>query len=283
MYRLNFDKNSFLSWMRKSYVFIVLLVIYIPLIFIIALSFAGMSPKGNIILDLTRPTTENWTNLFHNDEFTSSLLNSISVAAVVTPVSVVIGIITCFGMWNAKNRTKRIIKSFSTTNISIPDIITGISLSLLFTSVWLPLGLEFGFGTVVISHISFATPYAIVAIFPRIESLKKNLVNASNDLGASKLRTFFKVIIPHLTPSIIAACMIVIAISFDDFVITLLVSGNFNTISSSIYLSSKGIKAWIVTFGAIMVVLFILFSFLIAFIKIFKNKQKMGGNKKWLK
>lgn len=279
MYRLGFEKTSALHWLRKSYIFIVLAVIYIPLIFVVALSFAGVSPKGNIILDLSNPTTENWTSLFGDDEFTSSLINSITVAAVVTPVSVIIGIITCFGMWNAKAKTKKIIQSFSTTNISIPDIITGISLSLLFTSVWLPLGLDFGFATIVISHISFATPYAIVAIFPRMQSLKKNLVNASNDLGASKLRTFFKVIIPHITPSIIAACIIVIAISFDDFVITLLVSGNFNTISSSIYLSSKGIKAWIVTFGAIMVVCFILASFLIATFKILKIRQKNGGKR----
>lgn len=274
MLRLNIDKYVFLNFIRKSYVFIVLAIIYIPLIFIVGLSFTGSSQKGNIILDFSNPTTENWETLFGDFDFTSSLLNSLSVAALVTPISIILAILTCFGMWHAKNRVKKIFKSFSSANISIPDIITGISLTLLFSSVWLPLGLEYGYATIVISHISFTTPYAIITIMPKMASLNKNLINASNDLGASKTRTFFKVIIPHIIPSIIAAAVIVVAISFDDFIITLLVSGNFRTISSAIYLSAKGIKAWIVTFGAILVISFILGSMLLVIFKITKNKKK---------
>ena len=274
MFRFSLDKNNILAFLRRSYIFIILGIIYVPLIFIVILSFAGVSPKGNIILDFSNPTGENWENLFQETDFTSSLLNTISVAALVTPISVIIGITTCFGMWHAKNRVKKSLRAASTVNMSIPDVITGVSLTLLFSSVWLPLGLDYGYTTVVISHISFTTPYAITTIYPRMISLKQNLINASNDLGASKLRTFFKVIIPHLMPAIIGACIIVIAISFDDFVITLLVSGNFRTISSAIYLSAKGIKAWIVTFGAILVVSFIIGSFIIAALKISKNKKR---------
>lgn len=267
------NKNSIFNLFRKSYVSIILLIIYIPLIFVIALGFAGASPKGNIILNFDNPNFDNWNNLFKNDDFISSLWNSISVALLVTPISVLIAIFTCFGLWQSKNKTKKIIQSFSTINMSIPDIITGISLTLLFSFVWIPFGLQYGYTTIVLSHISFSTPYAIVTIFPRMLSLKKNLINASNDLGASKTRTFFKIILPHLLPSIIAASMIVVAISFDDFVISLLVSGNFNTISSSIYLSSKGIKAWIVTFGAILIVAFIIGSFILALFKILKKNK----------
>lgn len=282
MLRYSFDKGFILGWFRKSYVMIVLSLIYIPLLFIVALSFTGVSPKGNIILDFHNPNAENWENLFQDGDFVSSLLNSIAVAAFVTPVSVIIGIFTCFGMWKSKTKTKKIIKAFSTTNISIPDIITGISLTLLFATIWIPFGLDYGYWTIVISHISFTTPYAIITIFPRMASLKQNLINASNDLGASKSRTFFKVVIPHIMPAIISACVIVIAISFDDFVITLLVSGNFRNVSTSIYLSSKGIKAWIVTFGAILVLLFIFGSALIATFKIVSNKKGNGVNKKWV-
>ncbi len=274
MYRINFDKSTFLLFIRRSYVLITLFLIYLPLLFIVALSFNGSSEKGNIILDFSNPTLENWIGLFQDDDFTSNLFNSFTVAALVTPISIIIGVITCFGMWHASSKTNKVFKAFSTANISVPDIITGVSLTLLFASIWLPLGLDYGYTTVVISHISFTTPYAIITIYPKMLALNKNLINASNDLGASKIRTFFKVIIPHLLPSIIAASMIIIAISFDDFVITLLVSGNFTTISSAIYLSSKGIKAWIVTFGALLVVLFIAGSIALSFYKILKTKKR---------
>lgn len=280
MLRNIFLKENILKFLNKSYILIVLAIIYIPLLFVIFLSFTGKSAKGNVVYNFESLTFTNWNELFKNNDFVNSLLNSIYVALLVTPISVLIGIGTCFGMWNAKNKTKKIIKSFSTINISIPDIITGISLVILFTSIWLPLGLDFGYSTTILSHISFTTPYAIIAIWPKMMTLKKSLIDASNDLGARKIRTFFRVVLPHIYPSIIAACVIVIATSFDDFVITLLTSGNFRTISSVIYLSAKGIKAWIVTFGAILIVLFILGSFLLALFKITKNKKNILEVKK---
>ncbi|MCF0217834.1 MAG: ABC transporter permease [Malacoplasma sp.] len=276
--------SSVLAFFRRFYIYFLLILIYVPLIFIVLLSFNGQSVRGNIILDFNNGLTgENWISLFtdtSSDGFLVNLLNSFLVVILVMPVSVIVGLLTAFGMWNSKSKTRNIARIASTTNISIPDIIAGISLSLLFTIIWLPLGLNYGYATVVISHISFCIPYAIVAIYPRMASLNRNLINASNDLGASKLKTFFKVVVPHVYPSIIAAAIIVTAISFDDFVITLLVSGNFRTIATKIYLSSRGIKAWIVTFGALLVILFIVGTFILAAIKIFKVKHKNRTNLK---
>ncbi|MEF9984860.1 MAG: ABC transporter permease subunit [Malacoplasma sp.] len=270
-----FSKNKTLTFFRSSYIYIILLLIYIPLIFIVALSFNGESQKGNIILDFDNPNTNNYIQLFKNDEFLNSFFNSFFVALAVAPISLIIAVSTCFGLWYSRNKkVNRVINNMVTTNIAIPDIIFGISLTLLFTSVWLPLGLDYGYFTIVFSHISFCVPYAILAIYPRMLKFNKNLINASNDLGASKTRTFFKIVLPFLLPAIISATIIVIAISFDDFVITTLVRGNFLTISTAIYQSSKGIKAWIVTFGAIMVIGFILGSLIIATRKSWKENLK---------
>lgn len=270
----NFNKNSFFSFLRKWYIFIVLALIYVPLVFLIVLSFNGHSERGNIIQTITKFDLINYFELFKNDEFINSLVNTILVVLIVMPVSIILAVATCFGMWYSRRYLKAVTQGMYNANIAIPDIITGISLSLLFTMVWLPLGLEFGYATVVISHISFCTPYAIVAIYPKMVSMKQNLIYASNDLGASNIRTFFKVVVPYLTPSIISASIIVTALSFDDFVITSLVNGNFSTISTSIYESAKGIKGWIVTFGAIMVFVIILISLAISVNKIIKSKKK---------
>lgn len=268
------SKQGFLSFLRQWYIFIILALIYIPLIFIIILSFNGSSERGNILTNITGFDISNYLELFKNNEFIGSLINTILVVIVVMPVSVIIALVTCFGMWFSKKHINQLTKSMYNSNIAIPDIITGISLSMLFGFVWLPLGLNFGYLSVVISHISFCVPYAIVAIYPRLMSLKMNLINASNDLGVSNFKTFFKIVIPYLTPSIISACVIVTALSFDDFVITSLVNGNFNTISSMIYQSAKGIKAWIVTFGAILVFCFIFFSIILFINKSIKMKKE---------
>lgn len=273
-----FNRNSLLTFFRSSYIYIILLLIYIPLIFIVALSFNGESAKGNIILDFNNPSGNNYIQLFKNDIFLNSFFNSLFVALAVTPISLIIAISTCFGLWYSRNKKiNRTINNMVTTNIAIPDIILGISLTLLFTSIWLPLGLDYGYFTVVLAHISFCVPYAILAIYPRMLKFNKNLIHASNDLGASKSRTFFKIVLPFLLPAIIAASIIVVAISFDDFVITTLVRGNFQTISTAIYQSNRGIKAWIVTFGAIMVIGFILGSFIVAIRKGLKENRKKRG------
>jgi spermidine/putrescine transport system permease protein len=131
----------------------------------------------------------------------------------------------------------------SKVTIVNPEAITGISLVVLFSSTWIAMGFNFGFVTVALAHISFCTPYAIVAIYPRMAKMNPSLVLASYDLGHSKTSTFFKVTLPYLLPAILSATAICAAMSLDDFVITNLVNGDFQTIGTLIYTSRKGIKA----------------------------------------
>lgn len=272
------QKEQLFPWLRRSYIWLVLLLIYIPLIIIILISFNGASAKGNIVLQFNRLIPNNWNNLFKNQEFVEVFINSLLVALFVVPISLLLAIFTCVGMWNNSKKNQKLIGFFSTSNIAIPDIISGISLALLFSSIWLPLGLDLGYWSVAISHISFCTPYALLIIYPRIQTLNQNLINASYDLGASKIRTFWNVIIPHLLPSVMAAIVVVFGISFDDFIITLLTGGNFRTISSTIYLFSKGIKAWIITFSAVLIIIFVLISLVLTLWKTY-----FGKGEKWFK
>jgi spermidine/putrescine transport system permease protein len=93
------------------------------------------------------------------------------------------------------------------------------------------------------SHVSFCVPYAIIAIYPRMAKMNPNLINASYDLGHTKLSTFMKVTVPYLMPALLSAAAIAFAMSFDDFVITNLVNGSYQTVATLIYTSRKGIKA----------------------------------------
>lgn len=266
-----FQKSKVANFFKRFYVFIVLAIIYIPLIFIVCISFNGQTDRGNINLNFGCPDTVNYLMLFENNEFINGLLNSILLSVVATPVCVILGVITCFGIWNSNKKHQGFIMMTTRLSLVNPEVITGISLSLLFASTIIPLGASFGFVTVLLAHISFCTPYAIIAIYPRMAKMNNNLILASYDLGYSKIKTFFKVVIPYLFPAILSAVAIVLAMSLDDFIITNLVNGSFQTIGTAIYSTRKGIKAWVVTFGAIIILATFVVMF---FVAILKRKKK---------
>lgn len=253
-------KNNFVKFLKKSYILLLLLIIYTPLVVLVIWSFVQPSHKNNVVMN---PGNNGWgfgsyLQLFTNNEFLNGLLNTFIIISFVAPISVFIATITCFAIWNNRkifNNTTNFMAKISIVN---PEIITAISLTLLLSSTWIAIGCDFGFFTIILSHISFCTPYAIITIYPRMAKFKKNLLDASNDLGYNSIQTFFKIVVPYLLPSIIGALALVVVMSFDDFIITNLVRGRVNTISSEIYLMAKGIKSWAIAFGAILVIIFII-------------------------
>ncbi len=271
----NFNKNIF-NFLRQWYILIVLCIIYIPLLIIVFISFNPSTNRGNISLNFTTPTFDNYLNLWKDNTFLNGLLNSLLLSVIVVPMCLFIGIITVFGLYDANKFSKfgtLLISNFSIFN---PEIITGVSLLILFSSTWVSLGFNFGFFTVLLSHISFCTPYAIIIFYPKIEKMNKNLIFASYDVGSSKIRTFFHVIIPYLKDAILSASAIVLSTSFDDFIITNLVNGSFQTIGTSIYMTRKGIKVWVVTFGSIIILTAIIILVISSIlIRLRSNKRKM--------
>lgn len=280
------QNSPFLAWLRKSYIFIIIALIYIPLIVVVLLSFTKPSIKGNVTNGFDWNDGSNFIELFKNSQFTNALLNTFIVTIFVVPISVIIATITCFGIWHSRKIYKNSILITSKTNIVIPDVITGICLALLFSITWLGwFKQQLGFVTIILSHISFCTPYAILIIYPRMEKMKNNLILASQDLGYSKIKTFFNIIIPFLMPTILASATIVFGMSFDDFIITKLVGGKVNTISTEMYSMAKGIKMWAVTFGAILVLCSFIIIIIVAARKAIKSKISIEkrDKRKWKK
>lgn len=248
------------TYLKKIYIFLIIALIYLPLIFLVFLSFSKPSWKGNIQSDFIWQGFENYSSIFNDPDILKALLNTLLIALVTTPISLTIAVFTCYGIWNNSKTVDKTVMSASKFSVVNPEIINGIGLSLLFASTWIPLGFRLGYFTVILSHISFCTPYAIIAIYPRFSKLNKNIVLASKDLGHSSIKTFFSIILPYLLPAIVAAGTIVVTMSFDDFVITNLVRGRVTTISTEMYNMAKGIKAWAVAFGSctILIALFVI-------------------------
>ena len=236
--------NQAKLFFKRFYIFIVLAIIYIPLIIIILLSFNGQTEKGNVVINFDIPTAENYIELFKNNEFLNALANSAIISVIVVPISVIIAIITCFGIWNARNSYINSIMGMSKVSVAMPEPITAISLALLFSTTVIPLGFDFGMFTICLAHICFCTPYAILSIYPKMQKMNRNLIWASYDLGYSRAKTFFKIVIPYLAPAILSASAVTLAMSLDDFIITHFTKGaGLDTLSTKIYTEvKKGIK-----------------------------------------
>ncbi len=275
MNKKGFNWKSFFS---KWYILIILALIYIPLIFIIFLSFNQGSPiKGNVNTKFGHWTDVNYLTLFYNTAFTHSLVASLIVASIVVPISVILAVMVCFGMWSNWKGYSKLVLGLSNISIAIPSVINGIALVILFSFTWIPMGFGYGYLTIIFAQISFATPYAIVFIYPKLQKFDMNLLLASQDLGYTRIQTFWKIIIPYLLPSIFLSSAIVFTQSFDDYVITSLVEGKVSVIAVNLYTMNKGIQVWAVTFGAI--VMFITFAIIIIKTSITAGKETIKKKK----
>lgn len=274
--------KSLRYFLKQAYIWIILCVIYLPLMVVIVISFNGSTDRGNINLIFGVPTTGTgssaYDKLIIDGDFIPALINSLIIAIIATPISVVIATITSFAIWNNKQIYRKITMGISSTSISTPEIISGLSLMVLFAITWLSFNQKLGLFTIIISHISFCTPYALVTIYPRMQKMNNNLILASNDLGYSKIQTFFKITIPYLMPAILASASIAFAMSFDDFIVTNLVKGSVQTLPTQLYTMRKGIKAWAVAFGAIVIFITIFITLIFVIKKWLKERSKNREN-----
>ena len=266
--------NNFLKFLKKFYVLIILFFFYLPLIIVVLLSFNGQTNKGNIDMNFNHNFSfVNYFYLLNNNAFLNDLLNSIIVAIITTPITIIIALMACFGLWNSQKIQRNLIIGICKTTFILPEPIIAISLCMLFMSTLIPLGFNFGLLTICLAHISYYSPYAVMIIYPKIMKLNANLILASYDLGYSKIKTFFNIIFKTLLPSLLSATIVVFGLSFDEFIITNLVNGSFQTVATKMYMTRKGIKSWIITFGAMIIILSIVVNFISTLIKIQKTRR----------
>ncbi|MBR5295723.1 MAG: ABC transporter permease, partial [Clostridia bacterium] len=206
------------------YLTLVFLFLYIPIIVMIVLSFndttVGISNWKGFTLD-------HYLNLFQNDELVESLINSLVIAILSATFASLLGTLAALGLNNVK-KGKGLLMNLSNLPIINPEIVTGVSLMLVFIAVF---SIDLGFFTVLISHIVFNTPYVILNVLPRLRRMDKNLYEAALDLGCPPSKAFFKVVIPEIFPGVFAGFLISLTYSFDDFIISYFTGGNFQTLS----------------------------------------------------
>ncbi|WLP85927.1 ABC transporter permease [Mycoplasma seminis] len=257
------------SFLRKSYIYIILSIVYIPLFFGAIFTFNKATPKGQFNTTWTQGTIENWLHLFDNDRL-SALVNSILLALIVSFLVCTISLVTVYALYRQKNK---VVKGFVTGSSNIPlinpDNITAIGLVLVFGAFFGVVQTDKeGFARVIVAHTIMAIPYGISLMLPRSEKFNNNLFEASMDLGYSKIKSWFKTYFVYMIPSIIMVVVVSSVLSFDDFIITRTVS-NTPTLGTKLYEGS--FEPWGLVLGTIILFITIIANVIYTLVK--KNKK----------
>lgn len=214
-----------------------------------------------------------YVQLFNNTQLLNAIFVSVSIAVIATICSVVLGTITAIALSKSKKTVRTIVQQVNNLPIMNPEIVTAISLMLLFSFV----SFEKGYMTMLLAHIAFCTPYVITNVYPKVKQLDDNLADAAMDLGATPFQTLTKVIIPQIKPGIFAGALLSFTMSFDDFIISYFVSGNgVENISIVVYNMSKRVDPSIYALSTVILVVILIGVLLGTFVPYIYLKKREG-------
>ena len=223
-------------YISQAYLWILLLVLYAPIALIVIYSFTDSKILGN----WTGFSLELYANLFtgHADAgLNSAILNTVIIALIAAVSSTILGTLAAIGIYNMRARHRKAISFLNSVPMINPDIITGISLFLLFVA----LGVSQGLATVCIAHVVFCTPYVVLSVLPRLSRMNPNTYEAALDLGATPFQALRKVMLPELWPGMLSGFILALTLSVDDFGVTFFTkgSGGLETLSTFIYSDAR--------------------------------------------
>lgn len=226
------------KFFAQCYIWLLLIILYAPIVFIVVFSFTESKVLGN----WTGFSTRLYSNLFTGDmQGTGSLMlaieNTLIIALIAAVVSTLLGTVAAIGIHNMRGKTKQAITLLNNIPMLNPDIITGVSLFLLFVF----LHISQGYLTVVLAHITFCTPYVVLNVLPKLTQMNPNVYEAALDLGATPFQALRKVLIPLLKPGMISGFIMAFTMSLDDFAVTFFTRGTIglDTLSTYIYTDAR--------------------------------------------
>ena len=262
---------------KRIYLALILILLYAPIITLIVLSFNDSKTRSK-----WGGFTGKWyLSLFENPDIMNALYTTLIIALLSALIATLIGTAASLGIQAMKPKMRTLFLGITNIPMLNADIVTGISLMLLFVAFRFTLG----FSTVLLAHITFNIPYVILSVMPKLKQTKKSTYEAALDLGASPIYAFVKVVLPDILPGIISGFLLAFTMSLDDFVITHFTKGpGIDTLSTKIYSEvRKGIKPEMYALSTIMFLTVLVLLFLINFTPESKKSNRTASlrQRKW--
>ncbi len=226
-----------MKYLSKIYNAIIFIFLYSPIVVLIVYSFNDSKSRvrwEGFTLDWYR-------DLFQNELILDSLVVTLQIALLAAAVSTVIGTMAAVGIYSMNGRLRRLMLSVNNIPMVNPEIVTGISMMLMFVAFYRATGLlQPGFFTLLLAHITFCIPYVVLQVLPKLRQMNKHMYEAALDLGCAPLSAFFKVVMPEIMPGVITGALMAFTMSLDDFVISYFNAGSSaQNLSVTIYSMTK--------------------------------------------
>ncbi|MFZ2736012.1 MAG: ABC transporter permease, partial [Lactococcus raffinolactis] len=227
-------------------------LLYLPIFYLI---FYAFNQNGNMNA-FTGFTLEHFQALFADSRLILIVVQTFLLAFLSAFIATIIGTFGAIYIHQAKKKRQNTILSLNNVLLVSPDVMIGASFLILLTSI----GFKLGFASVLMAHIAFSIPIVVLMVLPRLQEMDQDMINAAYDLGATQRQTMMEVVLPFLTPGIIAGFFMAFTYSLDDFAVTFFVTGNgFSTLSVEIYSRARhGISLEINALSALVFMLSIL-------------------------
>ncbi|WP_423408981.1 ABC transporter permease [Heyndrickxia sp. MSNUG] len=257
------------SKLANVFLLIVFFILYAPIFFLIFYSFNS----GGTMYNFESFTLDWYKELFSDVRLFIIVLNTLVVALLSALFATIIGVIGALGIHAVKRQsTRNTLLSLNNVLIVSPDVIIGASFLILFTIS----GYKLGFYSVLLSHIAFSVPIVVLMVLPKLSEMSSSLVDAARDLGASSWDVLTKVILPFISPGIMAGFFMALTYSLDDFAVTFFVTGNgFSTLSVEIYsLARRGVS---LNINALSALLFLFTIILVVVYYFITQRQKLNA------
>lgn len=259
--------------LKRWYIYLLFAFLYLPIAVLMVYSFNDARSRG-----VWGGFTLRWyVELFQDRTIMNSLYSTLIIGISSAVLATIIGTMAAIGIHNTRGIQKKLIMNVTYLPVLNPEIVTAISLMILFVFA----KVRFGYLTLLLSHITFNVPYVILSVLPKLRQLNKHLYEAALDLGCTPLQALWKVIIPEIMPGIITGLLLAFTLSIDDFVVSFFTTGSgVSTLSITIYsMARRGINPKINALSTIMFT-FVLILLVIVNVRQAREEKKERNGKR---
>lgn len=217
--------------LAKSYIYLILLLMYLPILVLIVFSFTNTQVIG----DWNGFSFKLYQDLFRDKVVLTAVRNTILVAVVSSIFSTILGTLGAVGIYYSKKKMKRFMEGVGQISVANAEIVTAISLTILFVVIAKIFHINniFGFVTLVIGHMVLSVPFVVLNVTPKLKQMDQNIYEAALDLGATPVQALWKVVVPEIIPGVLSGFLLCITLSLDDYIITAFTRDNsFQTLST---------------------------------------------------
>ena len=268
--------------LAKSYIWLMLLLMYAPIILLCVFSFTDskvLGIWGDFSFDL-------YKELFNNNEIMVALFNTLTVAFTASICATILGTLGAIGIYYSKKKMKKVMEIGNQIPVMNAEIIMAVSLAILFTLVFgffskiSGKDLGFNFITLVIGHMVITTPFVVLSVMPKLKQMDSNIYEAALDLGATPTYALYKVVLPEIMPGILSGFLLSITLSLDDYIITVFTKADtYSTLSTLVYEKTK--KVVPPAMRALTTIIFLVMLLVVLLINLNNSNKKVKAKRRY--